>query len=60
MSADYQVPRTKTALVEWLSAAYPADVPKFRRMKKRRLYAIYYSVIADIRRGIYPSAGGGK
>ena len=55
--SDYFVPRTKTALVRWLSRYYPADRPKFQRKKKEVLYAIYYSVLGNIRRGIYP---GGK
>ncbi len=54
MSGDYFVPKTKTALVKWLSRYYPADKSKFRRKKKEVLYAIYYNVISDIRRGKYP------
>lgn len=56
--SDYFVPRTKTALVEWLSRYYPADRPKFRRKKKEVLFAIYYNVISDIRRGKYPGKSG--
>lgn len=56
MSAEYFVPKTKTALVKWLSRYYPADHWKFTRKKKGVLYAIYYNVIADIKRGRYPGA----
>lgn len=56
MSSDYHVPKTKTALVKWLSRYYPADHWKFTRKKKEVLYAIYYNVIADIKRGRYPGA----
>lgn len=56
MSSDYLVPKTKTALVKWLTRYYPADRAKFQRKKKEVLYAIYYRVIADIRRGVYPGS----
>lgn len=54
--SDYFVPRTKTALVKRLARYYPADRWKFQRKTKEVLYAIYYNVIADIKRGRYPGA----
>jgi hypothetical protein len=56
MSADYYVPKTKTALVEWLCNYWPDDRAAFTRKRKAVLYAVYYRVVSDIRRGKYPGA----
>lgn len=60
MSGDYRVPKTKTALVQWLGRYWPASVPAFKRKRKEVLYAIYFSVIARIRRGKSPGASNGQ
>jgi len=57
MTAEYFVPRTKTALVEWLRRYYPGAVQRFKRLRRDQLYAIYYRVISDIRRGKFPGMG---
>jgi len=36
-------------LIEWLGKMYPADVVKFKRMRKAQLYAIWLNV--RLRRG---------
>lgn len=43
------IPRFKYELVEWLGEKYPNNKYRFKRMNKRQLLAIYYSVrgIAD-------------
>jgi hypothetical protein len=53
------IPRTKPALVDWLSTYWPSDRRAFCGYTKTKLFAIYYRVIADIRRGKYPGAGAG-
>lgn len=44
----YYVPSTKGELILWLSNFYGNRDPKWLKMPKSRLYAIYYS----IRKGI--------
>jgi hypothetical protein len=61
MSAGgYYVPRSKTQLVEWLSRYWPKEKGKFRGKNKAVLYAIYYRVVSDIRRGKFPGPGTSK
>jgi hypothetical protein len=49
-------PRTKQALVDWLSMYWPEDRAKFQQKTKAVLYGIHFRVLADIRRGKYPGA----
>ena len=43
-SIDFWVPRYRWELIEWLSQRYPERKGEFERMKKGRLYAIYFTV----------------
>jgi len=40
----YYIPKFKWELVEFLSRIYPEDKWKFNKMRKKRLYAIYYNI----------------
>jgi hypothetical protein len=40
---DFWKPRFKRQLVEVLSERYPNDKNRFKKMSKKRLYAIYYN-----------------
>jgi len=44
MSLDYYVPSQRVELLKWLEKRYPEDKTKLRKMTKKRLYAIYFSV----------------
>lgn len=50
-------PRTKEQLITFLGFYWPQDVECFKRKTKGVLYGIYYRVIADVKRGKYPSTG---
>ena len=41
---SYYIPKYKYELVELLSRVYKDDRKKFKRMSKKRLYAIWFSV----------------
>lgn len=45
MTANYWIPPTKWQLVEWLAKYWPDNAAKFKRMKKKQLYAIFYTKI---------------
>lgn len=51
--SDYFIPRNKAGLVEWLARFYPQDLAKFKRQNRRKLYAIFYSVLSRVRAGRY-------
>lgn len=40
----YYVPSTKTDLIKWLNVYYCNVNPKFKKMSKKQLYAIFYKV----------------
>lgn len=40
----YWLPQYKWQLVDWLAQRYPGGREKFKRMAKKRLYAIYHAV----------------
>ncbi len=41
---DFYVPKTAEELRGWLTKRYPEDKAKYRKMKKKQLYAIYYNI----------------
>ena len=43
-SIDFYIPKRKWELVEFLGRRYPEDRKRFERMRKRRLYAIYFRI----------------
>ena len=49
---DCYIPHTCVGLVEWLGYYYPADLSSFKRMKKKQLYAIFFSTREKIARGV--------
>lgn len=42
---DFYIPKHRYELIELLSKMFPSDKNKFKRYNKKRLYAIYFSVM---------------
>lgn len=52
----YYVPSTKTELIDWLNNFYCCMNPKYKKMSKKQLYAIYFSIRGKIEDGAMPSS----
>jgi len=50
---DFYVPKTKFGLIEYLKERYPkANVSSWRRMRKNRLYAIFFGARKKVKPNI--------
>jgi hypothetical protein len=47
--SPWWTPHTKDELVTWLCFYWPHDRDRFGRMSKKRLYAIYYRKLKELR-----------